>query len=141
MPPVTGLLVWTVLAAVVVGLAVGALACSAALAGGSGHLVHAQASTTHVAPATPSHGVHGTAHFAADGAEPLVGSTGDGHDTGPGSAGTGDQGHPGMACVVTVDLDVAEAVTPVVTARFDGQRADPLAECVGEVDPPVPRHS
>ncbi len=46
-----------------------------------------------------------------------------------------------MACVVTVDLDVAEAVTPVVTARFDGQRADPLAECVGEVDPPVPRHS
>lgn len=132
---VADLVVWTVLAAVVVGLAVGALACSAALAAGSGHLVHAQA------PIASSDDGHGTVHDAAEGAAPLAASVGAGYDTQAGSAGTGGQGHPGMACVVTVELDLAAVATPVVTARFEGSRLAPLPECVGDVDPPVPRFS
>lgn len=64
-----------------------------------------------------------------------------GNDTGSGSAGTGIDGHPGMACVVTVDLAVDETVTPVIAGRFDTARETLPVDCVVDLDPPVPRSS
>jgi hypothetical protein len=57
------------------------------------------------------------------------------------STGTSTEGHPGMACVVTVDLDVAEAVTPVMAGWFDLPRPTLPVDRVVDLDPPVPRHS
>jgi hypothetical protein len=46
-----------------------------------------------------------------------------------------------MACVVTVDLDVAEAVTPAMADWFDIPRSTLPVDRVVDLDPPVPRHS
>lgn len=138
---VTAPLSWMVLAAIVIGLAVGALACAATLAGGSGHLVHAQGQPTLLAPSAESHDGHVTADTGAAGEDPLLGPVELGNVTRSESAGPGTQGHPGMACVVVVDLDVAELVTPLVADWFDSPRATPPGECVGDLDPPVPRFS
>lgn len=137
-PRVTARLAWIVLAAVVVGLAVGALACSASLARGSGHLAHAQPGTT--APARESHHGH-VVNDTAPTEDPVVERADAPDDSGSGSIGRATEGHPGMACVVMVDLDVAESAIPLVSTRFDDARATAPGECIGDLDPPVPRSS
>lgn len=132
-----------VLAAVVVGVAFGALACAAGLAEGSGHRAHAQGTDTLVAPAMGSHDGHVTAEPGAAGEDSLtlLWATVPANDTRSGPAGASIEGHPGMACVVTVDLDVDESVTPVVTGWFDTPRATRPVDCIADLDPPVPRSS
>ena len=140
-PRVTAPLSWLVLAAVVVGVAFGAMACAAGLAEGSGHRVHAQGQDTLVAPATGSHDGHATAAFGAAGEARSPGSATAGNDERSGSAGTSIEGHPGMGCVMTVDLDLDETVIPVMAGRSDTERAILLVDYVVDLDPPVPRSS
>lgn len=99
------------------------MACAAGLAEGSGHRVHAQGQDTLVASATGTHDDRAIAEPGAAG------------------AGTWIEGHPGMACVVTVDLDVEEVVTPVMAGWLDMAREMLPVDCVVDLDPPVPRSS
>lgn len=145
---------WSVLAAVVVGLAMGALACAAALGGGSGHVVHAGTMSPGAAPHDAHdeahHEVHHQGHHEVHhgghvvvvaGDEPLARSPAAAGDTSSGPVVPGSQGHPGMACVVVVDLVVHDSVLPGPTGRVDPPRPAPPGECIGDLDPPVPRFS
>jgi hypothetical protein len=73
--------------------------------------------------------------------DPLLGPAATLGDERSGSTGTWTESHPGMACVVTVDLDVAEAVTPAMADWFDIPRSTLPVDRVVDLDPPVPRHS
>ena len=132
---------WVILAAVVVGVAFGAMACAAGLAEGSGHRVHAQARDTGVTPATRSHDAHVAAEPGAAGEGAHLAPVAPGNDTRSGPDGGWIDGHPGMACVMTVDLDVDDIVTPVMAGRFDTAREMLPVDCVVDLDPPVPRPS
>lgn len=138
---VTAPLSWLVLAAVVVGVAIGAMACAAGLAEGFGHRVHAQGTEAIVASVTGSHNGHVAAEPGNVGGDPVLGSASPGNEARSGAAGTWVEGHPGMACVVTVELDVDETVTPVMAGRFDTEHAILPVDCVVDLDPPVPRAS
>jgi hypothetical protein len=130
-----------VLVALVVGLAVGAIACAAALAGGSGHRVHAQGTDSPLVSAPGPHIGREAAEPGARHGDPLIGPAAPLNHESSESTGILTESHPGMACVVTIDLDVAEAVTPAMAGRFDIPRPTLPVDCVVDLDPPVPRHS
>lgn len=134
-PPLAAPLSWCiVLVAVAFGLVFGAMACAADLAGGVAHGATGSSTIdTHEMPS--AHADH-----PAPTAEPALQPTPAG-DHGDHSGGTSTGGHPGMACVVSVDLHVPEA-SPVSIS--DSSEIPPIvmsAGCPDDVDPPVPRSS
>lgn len=120
-----------VLAAIVVGVLVGAMACAAGLGGGGHRGAHAASAEGHL-DVTVAHHEHrpAAAHTALDPAWPA-----DGGDGAPA------QGHPGMACVVSVELRFPDPVARSTTGAVTGHAVPSLAECLPELDPPVPRLS
>ena len=103
--------------------------------------MHAQRLDTLVAPATGSHDGHVTAEPDAAGEDEVLRSAPLGTDSRSGPADALVDGHPGMACVVTVDLEVEEMVAPVMGVWFETPHASRPVDCVVELDPPVPRSS
>lgn len=115
--------------AVVVGLVFGSLACTVAMASSAGiaersvvgaHLEHADA------------GHHGPGHHGdvtVPGA-PSGALQADGHG-----------GHPGMACVVAIDLRVPGAAPITSTGSIDVRPDGACVDRLVDVEPPVPRFS
>lgn len=125
---------WMVLAALAFGLLFGALACVAGLASGVAHGVAHPAGldvvglpaehAAHVAPmieAAPSasHGDHGD------------------RSEHPSTSGN----HPGMACVVSVDLRFPEPTSPSISDSHEVLLLGLRSGHPADVDPPVPRCS
>ena len=125
---------WLILTAVVVGVFFGALACAGGLAAGNAHgtaepsvppiLVHPPAHAGHLGSTTRPESPHAPAG-----------------DHGDHPASTSMTGHPGMACVVSVDLDVPEASVATVCDSYEASAAPMWADWPADVDPPVPRFS
>lgn len=125
---------WLVLTAVMVGVFFGALACAAGLAGGNAHGT--------AEPSVPEMPVHSPAHAGH------VGSTTESEsppipagDHGDHPVNTSMTGHPGMACVVSVDLHVPEASVATVCDSYEAAAVAMWADWPADVDPPVPRFS
>lgn len=121
-----------VLAAIVVGLALGAMTCAAGLADGNGHAMHS-------ATEPAGHDSHPTERGSREhGSQVMQRSSSAAGDASPTTLA---EAHPGMACLIPVDL------------RFDGPTVATssdlcmplgpvaLASGSGELDPPVPRPS
>lgn len=124
---------WVVLVAVAAGLLLGAIVCAAGLVGGA---------------------AHGAAHAAVvDGdATPTAHTDHAAHTSGPDSSHPGGHGehsgdtsasgsHPGMACVVSVDLQFPNVSSPWDAGSHVSQPPPMTAGCSDDVDPPVPRIS
>lgn len=127
---------WVVLVAVAFGVLFGALACAAGMAGGGVHSATTQASVLEMDDLSMDHSGH-----LAPVAESKSPPTPPG-DHGDHSGGASPQGnHPGMACVVSIDLQAPNAPS----ASFADSHEIPVpgmnAGCPADVDPPVPRFS
>lgn len=141
MPRVSAPLSLMVIAALVIGIAIGALSCVAGLAGGAGHQVHAQETPAPRALASGPHGGHASAVPGAATEDPSLQPEARSSDTRPGSADPATQGHPGMACVATIELHVPESGAPVTAGWFHTPWTASPADCISDLDPPVPRIS
>lgn len=132
---------WVLLVAVFVGVALGAMTCAAGLAYGQGHSGHAAAAapvgggTDHGAGHSVAHPDHPSADVVLDAPAAPVG------DASGRSPVAAVQGHPGMACVVAVDLQVADTSVVTMTQPFDSPVPAALADGIADLDPPVPRRS
>ncbi len=138
-----------VLFALTVGVLIGALACAAGMGSGAQHGAHGlrpstpfTAETAAAAASPPPHRAHDT-----DGTE-----TGDwtqsattaasisGSDDGRSSADIG-QNHPGMACVVPVDIQFPDFMVFGETEACSVSPIQTPFGSVGAPEPPVPRFS
>lgn len=126
---------WVVLVAVAVGLLFGALACADSLAGGVGHgVTERPALETHEPPMAHADHVASMAQ-----SEPRPTQPGDHGDHSGSSSMAGS--HPGMACVVSVDLHFPEASSVSISDLHDFPQTPMNTGCPADVDPPVPRFS
>jgi hypothetical protein len=123
-----------VLMAVVIGVAAGAMACVAGLASGRGHEHGA------VAPVASAHAGHSDVGVAA--------GVGAGVDVDVGVAGPDDSreasgaaDHPGMSCVVEVDLEVADERVAIICDPVDTALVVARTQGSDGPEPPVPRSS
>lgn len=124
-----------VLASIVVGVLVGAMACAAGLSAGDHGSVHAVATADgpSVDGAHHPHHAHVPVGAEAAAAAPIP-VHGDG-------VSTVEQSHPGMACVVAVDLRFPDPVVRSSTGTVAHEAVSSPADCPPELDPPVPRSS
>lgn len=130
-----------VLAAVVVGVAVGAMACAAGMAAGGGHRAHIAAAEADRSPSEDSHAGHSSqAPDAEIGAAPERPAA-QGNNGTDRSTASQLQSHPGMACVVSVDLRLLEPTLTSVSDIVDVPAAAKRSNCVADLEPPVPRIS
>lgn len=125
-----------VLLAVAFGLLFGALACAAGPAGGG--VGHGAVEPTTLEPdgAPMEHADH-VAPIAKSGSQSVPLGDHGGHS---GSASTAES-HPGMACVVSVDLHFPEATAVSISDSSAVPLLGLSAGCPADVDPPVPRFS
>lgn len=122
------------LVAVALGLLFGAMACAAGLAGGGHGTVERSAVELDEMPM--AHADHLTAMAESESQHLPSGGHGDhsGNLSTPGS-------HPGMACVVSVDLNFPEASSVSISDSFEIPLMGMSVGCPADVDPPVPRFS
>ncbi len=130
-----------VLVAVLVGVAFGALTCVAGMAGGNGHSAHADARVEQHSPAGDSHADHSAAARVVEAAAASQHAASEGNDGGHRSTTSANQIHPGMACVVSLDLRFPEPTPTSVTDAVDNPVTPERSDCVADVEPPVPRIS
>lgn len=119
-----------VLMALAFGLLFGALACAAGMAGGVAH----GAAPALDAPAA-AHPDHAAPNLGPE-AQSRPGGHAD-HSDSTSMAGS----HPGMACVVSVDMHFPETSAVSISDSFETPLQAMSAGCSAEVDPPVPRFS
>lgn len=124
-----------VLVAVAFGLLFGAVACAAGLAGGAAHSA-SQPSVLEIDGLQMAHAGHLAPTVDAGSQRMPPGGHGD-HSGSSSMAG----GHPGMACVVSVDLHFPEASPAAVSDSFEVPLVGMRTGCPADVDPPVPRFS
>jgi hypothetical protein len=126
------------LVAVVFGLLWGAMACAAGLAGPGGHAAHLGGAG---AAAATSPGLEGP-HDHASHLDPAGSASVPGDTPLPGGLdGSSPASHPGMACVVSVDLRFpAASATGHSNPHVTAGSVVPTG-CAADVDPPVPRLS
>jgi hypothetical protein len=115
-----------VLVAVAVGVVAGAFACAGGLTSGAAH-AHGP-----VEIVAPDH-VALTGHGSHDG----IGTT----DRAPAEPDTDPTGHPGMSCVVDLDLRVAGGHATTICDRVATAPAVALEQRTDGPEPPVPRAS
>lgn len=128
-----------VLVAVVLGLLFGALACAAGMAGGNAHGAH-QPGPVAVAPsAVDEHRAHAVRVDADATATALVAATDHLPDSSSGSSMA--EGHPGMACVVPVELRFADPSAATLSDLYEVAAAGISPDCAADVDPPIPKFS
>lgn len=125
---------WVVLVAVAFGVLFGALACVAGMAGGVAHGA-TQPSVVENEHLSMAHAGHLGPEVARESHSPPLGDHGD-HS---GSATTGN--HPGMACVMLVDLHTPEASSASNSDAHEILLPEMNTGCPADVDPPVPRCS
>jgi hypothetical protein len=122
------------LVAITIGVFYGAMACATSMAAGDGHGAHAAVGEPRTGH--PDAGQHGHASgAAADDADPSRSS-----DGAPESSST-EHGHPGMACVTSVQLRVPALVVPADVSQTSSRSTMTPPDCVTEPEPPVPRFS
>jgi hypothetical protein len=125
---------WGLLGAITIGVFVGAMACATSLAVGDVHGAHAvvgEPRTGHSDAVKHAH-AWGTADADAD---PSTSS-----DGAPEPSST-EHGHPGMACVTSVQLRVPALVVPAGASIESARPMMTPPDCVTEPEPPVPRFS
>jgi hypothetical protein len=112
----------------------GAMACATSMAAGDGHGAHAAVGEPRTGH--PDAGQHGHASgAAANDADPSRSS-----DGAPESSST-EHGHPGMACVTSVQLRVPALVVPADVSQTSCRSTMTPPDCLTEPAPPVPRIS
>lgn len=124
-----------VLGAVALGLLFGAVACAAGLSGGLAHgATGVSDSDIDVLP-----GWHADHSDSMSWQEPDSTSTGQrgGHPENSSTPGS----HPGMACVVSVNLAFPEVSSAVISDSSEITLLGLSPGCPADVDPPVPRFS
>lgn len=126
---------WIVLAAVAVGLLFGAMACVTGLASGGAHSA-AQQSILEFDDLPTGHAGHVDQRAESGSHSSPLEDHGD-HPASTSMAGN----HPGMACVVSVDLHFPEPSAMSVSDSHETQPAAMSTGCPADVDPPVPRLS
>ena len=126
---------WVVLVAVAFGLLFGALACAAGMAGGVAHRV-TQPSVREIDGLSMVHAGHPAPALESESSSTPLGGHGD-HSGSPSTAGN----HPGMACVVSVDLQTPEASPVSISDAHEIPLMGMSTGCPNDVDPPVPRFS
>ncbi len=124
-----------VLVAVAFGLLFGAMACAAGLAGGVAHGA-AEVSSPEADVMPGRHADHSDSMREPE-AKPMPPED---HGDHSGIASTPGS-HPGMACVVSVDLHFPEASSAVISGSSEITLLGLRAGCPADVDPPVPRFS
>jgi hypothetical protein len=125
---------WGLLVAITIGVFFGAMACATSMVTGAGHGFHAAVGEPHAGHTDA--GQHGqVSGAAADVADPSTSSDGE-----PESSST-EHGHPGMACVTSVQLRVPTLVVPAGVSLTSARSATTQPDCVTEPEPPVPRFS
>lgn len=126
---------WVVLVAVAVGLLFGAIACVAGIAGGGAHSA-AQPSIVGFDEPPTAHPGHVDPRAESGPHSTPLGDHSD-HSGSTSMAGS----HPGMACVVSVDMHFPEPSSIAVSDSHETQPAAMSTGCPADVDPPVPRLS
>jgi zinc transporter ZupT len=126
---------WLVLVAVALGLLFGAMTCVAGLAGGVAQGA-SQPSVLEIDGGTMAHAGH-----LALLAETEAQSTPPGDHGGHSGSTHMASSHPGMACVVSVDLHFPEASSALLSDRHEIPLLAMSSGCPADVDPPVPRFS
>lgn len=130
-----------VLAAVLVGVAFGAMTCAAGMAVGNGHNTVAGAPVDQHSPAADAHADHSAVARVVEAGAASQHAASEGNDGDHRSTTSSDQNHPGMACVVSLDLRVPEPTPTSVTDAVDNSVILERSDCVADVEPPVPRIS
>lgn len=123
-----------VLVALAFGLLFGAMACAAGLAVGVAHGAAEVSSPD--ADVMPRHADHSDSTGDPE-SEPMPPVD---HGDHSGSSSTPGN-HPGMACVVSVDLHFPEATAVAISDSSEITLLGLSAGCPADVDPPVPRFS
>jgi hypothetical protein len=127
---------WVVLVAVAFGVLFGAVACAAGMASGVAHSGTTLSSVHDADELLMEHPGH-LAPVVEPESQPM--SAG-GHGDHSGSASmTGN--HPGMACVVSVDLRAPETSSVTFSDSYEVPLMGMSTGCPADVDPPVPRFS
>lgn len=125
-----------VLVAIVVGVVAGAFACATGLTTGA---AHAHGPVDIVASAPDAHSGHAS-HAAAERLDHGVHGIGT-TERAPGDDDAGHAGHPGMSCVVEVDLRFRGGHSAVICDLVESSEAVALVQRADDLEPPVPRAS
>jgi hypothetical protein len=120
--------------AIMIGVLFGAMACATSVAAGDGHGAHAPVDELRTGHSDAVQHGHAAATVAAD-VDPSTSS-----DRAP-EPPTSTQGHPGMACVTSVQLHVPALVVPAGASLASARSATTPPDFVTEPEPPVPRFS
>lgn len=128
-----------VLVAIVLGLVLGAMTCAAGLADGTGHVTHAAVEPAVAASEIVRHPAEPGSHDHGTPATPSP--TNAGGDASPVLPSAPAEGHPGMACLVPVDLRFLGPTVATTSDVCAPLAPLTIADGIGEVDPPVPRTS
>ncbi|MAT06689.1 MAG: hypothetical protein CL424_16760 [Acidimicrobiaceae bacterium] len=131
-PPVQ----WVVLVAVAFGVLFGAVACAAGMAGGIAHGGTTLPSVVEDDDLSMAHAGHPAPVMEP---ESQLTPSGDNGDHSGSASTTGN--HPGMACVVSVDLRAPDASFASISDSYEVPLMGMTAGCPADVDPPVPRFS
>lgn len=123
-----------VLAAIAIGVFVGAMSCAPGMASAGGHRSHARTDTHEVEHVEPGH--RGHERPAID--DERTPSTRSDDDSTSVAVG---QEHPGMACVMSVRLRIPDLDVPRDVRWADALAVVAPPDCVTEPEPPVPRLS
>ena len=125
---------WALVVGITVGVFFGAMACASSVAAGDGHEVHAGVGDLRTGH--PDAGRHGdvSATVATDGERSTS------SDLAP-EAQSSTHGHPGMACMTSMQLHVPTLVVPAGADLTIARSATTPPDPVTELEPPVPRCS
>lgn len=126
---------WVVLVAVAFGVLFGAMACAAGMAGGAAHSA-TQPSVLEVDELSMDHSGH-LAPVVEPESQPTPPREHGDHSGTPPMTGN----HPGMACVVSVDLHAPETSSVTISDSYHVPLTGMNTRCPADVDPPVPRFS
>lgn len=131
-----------VLVAVVAGLLFGAIACAASLSVGHAHAGPATATNPAASSPSDGHAAHrgGPVQVDADPSARSLPTHGAGRAGHSGDVSTTGS-HPGMACVVSVDLRFPQPSSASVSESCVTIAAGMTTEWSADVDPPIPRSS
>jgi hypothetical protein len=120
--------------AITIGVLFGAMACATSVAAGDGHGAHAAVGELRTGQSDAGQHGHPSGTFAGR-ADPSPSS--DGGRESPSTA----HGHPGMACMTSVQLRVPDLMVPADASVTSARSATRPPDFVTEPEPPVPRFS
>jgi hypothetical protein len=126
-----------VLAAIVIGVGLGAMACAVSLASGGHGVTHVEVEAEPLTAASWRTDHSATVVDVAFGVSPES-EAASGDDRLPTTLA---QNHPGMACVVLVDLRIPDRLVLMASTALPGGPIPAPIDCAADLDPPIPRIS